>query len=492
MKKITISDLDGFTDICECEKMLGAVMKKLISIFLIIYVNLFAIFAQDSLAIDKDCAELKKYMQEASIDCSMAIDEGLLDVDDVIQKIKVEYDSVKNKDKRDKKNSKGIYSKIFAESISNVFSKELPYKNSHMLIYTKDFKYKPLKHFVFHSKIYFEKKGNEFYVEESDVRAIKKGMKYTGDNQNLLKVIHKGRELYRFGIFSEYMEKKAKISINDKSIKVPVKYVSSFVSNEEISYKITDKSIVVSITTCRPKDLEKFRKRVSEIRKEIDSTDKTVIIDLRNNTGGFVDNIHMILYSLLFEQNGENLEYFSKMINKQGSKIIELNTQIVRDRVSVDGDKEKVVRLRKFEDKYLNWEKVISEEDRNVEFIVKNPKYNKELYILTNASTASAAEDFILFAKKIYNKVIIVGDNTLGCLTFSGPRSYLLPDSKVSLFLSPSDNRQTIAMICGKNWKGETYGVYPDYWATSEEIVDTIVYLSKDEELRKVILTGKQ
>ena len=46
-------------------------------------------------------------------------------------------------------------------------------------------------------------------------------------------------------------------------------------------------------------------------------------------------------------------------------------------------------------------------------------------------------------------------------------------------------------MICGKNWKGETYGVYPDYWATSEEIVDTIVYLTKDEELRKVILTGK-
>lgn len=472
--------------------MLDVVMKKNVLFITFLLLKFSYIFAQDSLAIDKDCAELKKYMQEASIDCSIAIDEGLLDVDDVIQKIKVEYDSVKNKDKRDKKNSKGIYSKIFAESISNVFSKELPYKNSHMLIYTKDFKYKPLKQFVFHSKIYFEKKGNEFYVEESDVRAIKKGMKYTGDNQNLLKVIHNGRELYRFGIFSEYMQKKAKISINDKSIKVPVKYVSSFVSNEEISYKITDKSIVVSITTCRPKDLEKFRKRVSEIRKEIDSTDKTVIIDLRNNTGGFVDNIHMILYSLLFEQNGENLEYFSKMINKQGSKIIELNTQIVRDRVSVDGDKEKVVRLRKFEDKYLNWEKVISEEDRNVEFIVKNPKYNKELYILTNASTASAAEDFILFAKKIYNKVIIVGDNTWGCLTFSGPRSYLLPDSKVSLFLSPSDNRQTIAMICGKNWKGETYGVYPDYWATSEEIVDTIVYLTKDEELRKVILTGKQ
>lgn len=327
-------------------------MKKNVLFITFLLLKFFYIFAQDSLAIEKDCAELKKYMQEASIDCSMAIDEGLLDVDDVIQKIKVEYDSVKNKDKRDKKNSKGIYSKIFAESISNVFSKELPYKNSHMLIYTKDFNYKPLEQFVFHSKIYFEKKGNEFYVEESDVRAIKKGMKYTGDNQNLLKVIHKGRELYRFGIFSEYMQKKAKISINDKSIKVPVKYVSSFVSNEEISYKITDKSIVVSITTCRPKDLEKFRKRVSEIRKEIDSTDKTVIIDLRNNTGGFVDNIHMILYSLLFEQNGENLEYFSKMINKQGSKIIELNTQIVRDRVSVDGDKEKVVRLRKFEDKY--------------------------------------------------------------------------------------------------------------------------------------------
>jgi len=36
MKKITISDLDGFTDICECEKMLGELKagcaKKIIKI----------------------------------------------------------------------------------------------------------------------------------------------------------------------------------------------------------------------------------------------------------------------------------------------------------------------------------------------------------------------------------------------------------------------------------------------------------------------------
>ena len=52
------------------------------------------IFPQSSIAIEKDCEVLKKYMQEVSIDCNMAIDEGL-DLDDVIQKIQKEYDSVK-------------------------------------------------------------------------------------------------------------------------------------------------------------------------------------------------------------------------------------------------------------------------------------------------------------------------------------------------------------------------------------------------------------
>jgi hypothetical protein len=46
-------------------------------------------------------------------------------------------------------------------------------------------------------------------------------------------------------------------------------------------------------------------------------------------------------------------------------------------------------------------------------------------------------------------------------------------------------------MISTKNWKGETYGIYPDIWATSEEIIDTMIYLTKDEELKNVLLSGK-
>lgn len=467
-------------------------MKKKFCLLFVVFVNLFTIFAQDSLAIANDCEVLKEYLQEASIDVSMAIDEGLIDIDDVIQKIKDEYDSVKNKDKRDKKNSKGIYPEIFARSIRKILSKELPYKNLHMWIKSKNYSEDMFDNqFVFYSQVYFEKKGNEYFVEESNVRSIKKGMKYTGDEQSLFKVIHNNKELYRFAVFNYYNQKKAAINIENKIKKIPVKWIQNYVKNEEISYKNTDKSIVISITTCSPKDLEKFRKTVSEIRKQLETTDKMVIIDLRNNSGGLVSNIYYILYSLLLSPSEENLVNFNGILNYTTQNHYELNTQKIRDRVLVDGNKEKFTRLKLDKNKYVKGYGSL-DNSKQVKIKIDNPKYKKNLYILTNNNTVSAAEDFIFYSKKLYDKTILIGENTYGCIVFGDPYRYSLPDSKISLNLTATDNRQCIALLSGRNWKGEGNGFYPDYWATSEEIVETMVYLTKDEELRKVILTGKQ
>ena len=149
-------------------------MKKVFSTLMILITWVSVIFSQSSLAIEKDCEVLKKYMQEVSIDCNMAIDEGL-DLDDVIQKIKDDYDSVKFKNIKDKKNQKGIYPKVFAKSIRKVLSKELTYKNLHMYIKSGDyFDYMFDNQFVFISQVYFSKNGNEYFVEESNVRSIKK------------------------------------------------------------------------------------------------------------------------------------------------------------------------------------------------------------------------------------------------------------------------------------------------------------------------------
>lgn len=466
-------------------------MKKLFCLFSVVVFNLFAVFAQDSLALANDCELLKKYMQEASIDCSMAIDAGLLDMDEVIQKIKDDYDSKKFKARRDKKNSKGIYPTEFAKSIRKVFSEELPYKNLHMSISTKDYFEGMFNgNFVFNSPIFFDKIGNNFFVAESSVRSIKKGMKYTGDEQNLLKTIHNGKELYQFSVFSYYMQRKAKISIENKIEKVPVKWIGNFVQNEEISYKSTDDCFIISITTCSPKDLEKFRKRVSEIRKELETTDKTVIIDLRNNGGGQINHIINILYSLLFEKNDKNAELFNKMQNYCSAQELELNTQTIRDRILVDGRKEKYTRLKLCNEKYVKGYGVTGNVEK-VDFAVKNPKYKKNLYILINETTGSAAECFTLWAKKLYEKTILIGKNTAGCVVFGDPDIYSLPDSKVVVRFSETDGRCSISNLCVKNWKGEGVGIFPDYWASSEKIVDTIVHFTKDEKLREIILSGK-
>lgn len=465
-------------------------MKKVFSTLMILITWVSVIFPQSSLAIEKDCEVLKKYMQEVSIDCNMAIDEGL-DLDDVIQKIKNDYDSVKFKNIKDKKNQKGIYPKVLAKSIRKVLSKELTYKNLHMYIKSGDyFDYMFDNQFVFISQVYFSKNGNEYFVEESNVRSIKKGMKYTGDEQSLFKVIHNGKELYRFAVFNHYRQKKAKISIENKIRKVPVKWIPNYVQNEEISFKSTEKTIVISITTCRPKDLDKYRKVVSEIRKILETTDKTVVIDLRNNTGGQIGIVDNILYSLLLTQNQQNSEYFSKILNNISQNYYELNTQTIRDRVLVAGNAEKFIRLKMDKNKYVQGYGS-SDEIEKVSVAINNPKYNKNLYVLINNQTGSAGEVFALFTKKIYGNTILIGENSVGCVIFGDPYVYSLPNSEISIGFSATDISKSVAMISTKNWKGETYGIYPDIWATSEEIIDTMIYLTKDEELKNVLLSGK-
>ena len=105
-------------------------MKKVFSTLMILITWVSLIFPQSSLAIEKDCEVLKKYMQEVSIDCNMAIDEGL-DLDDVIQKIKDDYDSVRFKNIKDKKNQKGIYPKVFAKSIRKDKLKKIALPSRH-------------------------------------------------------------------------------------------------------------------------------------------------------------------------------------------------------------------------------------------------------------------------------------------------------------------------------------------------------------------------
>lgn len=190
-----------------------------------------------------------------------------------------------------------------------------------------------------------------------------------------------------------------------------------------------------------------------------------------------------VLYSIFFEKNQTNLEKFKDKINGVSANNVELNTELLKQRLLIENQVEQYQYLKKYKEKYLIYKnKTGAKYSSDVR--IENSKYNKKLYILTNYITASAAELFMNYADIIYDEVIIVGENTFGSLDFADPSTYKLPNSEIVLFLTSTDVRDS---VLSKNWKGEGKGFYPDYWATSEEIVDTIVYLTKDEELRIVL-----
>ena len=448
-------------------------MKKLISLFFIAMMNLLVVFAQDSVVIEKDCELLKTYLQDVSIDCSLAVDEGLIDLDDVIQKIKDDYNSRK---KKSIANNKGIYQEEFAKSIHNVLSKELPYKNGHMSIQVLDYYEKVFpKQFVFFSGIYFEKRDSDFFVVESDVKSVKKGMKYTGDVENLFQTVFNGEVLYQFGIFSPYMKKKAEINVENKTKKVPITWTSNYAKSDELEYEITDDVFTIRIGTFKPNDSNIYEKKIREIQKELEVTDKTVVFDLRGNGGGNLGYTTSFLYSLLMERTVENATLYSQIVDFFQADTIDLNTETLRQLIILNNHQGYFRTLLNSPDRYIFYK------SESPEVAIENPKYKKNLYVLVSSYTASAAECFVNYAKCMYDNTVIIGDNTAGCADFVTSIKCGLKDSKVTIMLCGSDGRNTYCFANNESWKGDCYGIFPDYWAVGDNVKKTLEYLIANE-----------
>ena len=130
--------------------------------------------------IEKDCEVLKEYLQNASIDVSLAIDDGV-DINNLILKVKKVYESFyvpySKKNKLENPDENGIYKLAFASSIAWILEDNIPLKNSHNSIYNKTIKkVSAYRLYAFSSGIYFEQHGDEYFVLSSKDNSIKKGM----------------------------------------------------------------------------------------------------------------------------------------------------------------------------------------------------------------------------------------------------------------------------------------------------------------------------
>ena len=429
--------------------------------------------------IEHDCEVLKEYLQDASIDVSLAIDDGL-DIDNLISNIKTEYLNyyvpLSKKNNTESQDEKGIYREAFSASIAWVLQNNLPIKNAHNgIIYKEKEKNTVYTKYTFASDIYFELKENEYYVISSNVNEINQGMKYTGDKKNIVKSIENNKIVYRYVYFYEANIEEGKINIENVEYTIPVKFCV-FRSDKEdiISYEIKNNNLFVTINLCETRTEEqkkKYEDTVKQISQEIFRTNN-VIFDLRNNSGGYLNMLYPIIDSLVLgpdygKKENDCIE-LNAIINS-GSKV--LNTKTIRNTSLLSNNNNFLINHK--DERYPVYNPSI-----NNNFI---PNYSGNIIVIQSTGTCSAAEHFIAVLQYIFkNQMTIIGQKSNGLLDFGGSLGYMLPDSKIKLNLSYIDQRSLLILKENKKWHGDTEGFYPDYWYFSNDLNFLELFLNEN------------
>ena len=421
-------------------------------------------------AIEKDCEYLETILPEVAIEVSLAVDEGL-DIQDFINEIKsdyIKYATLCRNEKIENADENGIYNMAFSSAILTAWEKIFITKNSHVEIKGRDCYYAPYcVNRVHTSEIRFQKNEEFFYVADSSDDQIVKGMLYTGDPNNLVKVYSNGSIIYQYVVYSTADIENAEINLNNQNYTIKVKRNElKSKSNKDIDFSENDNVLNIIIRTFSPhfeKNKDEYEQTTNAICKRINNFDK-VVFDFRDNNGGYVSNFIPILLTMLsgdvYEENDELFEKFDQAL-QYGEK--ELLTETIKNNYLLQGQN-----ISSFY--YHNQgQRYIVKEEYNEFLDVTNPVFKGSIYIISNTHTYSAAELIIAFLKYYFkNNLIHLGEKTGGMLDFGGTGVYLLPDSKIRLQLCDTDCRENYFLSHLKDWRGDTEGFYPDYWFFTE------------------------
>lgn len=421
--------------------------------------------------IEKDCEYLRTVLTEASIDFNQAVDAGL-DIDDFINDVKNRYANFAERDcktKYEKPDENGIYNTAFAVAITHALQNSLKRENTHMTIKGKNvYIAKSYVNRVYLSDIFFEKIDDAFYVQNKFNSDIAKGMKYTGNVENIVKEYNNGDYVYRYIIFSEKISlNTAEINLDNKIIEIPVRRDELNPRNgKDLWYEEKGNKLYIIARTFKPhleNNIENYEKTRDEICEKINNF-STVIFDFRDNNGGYAANFIPILATMLFS----NIDFYNDERCRKLEADLEvgeivLTTETIKNSYLLDGQ---MPSINYFEDKKERY-KTFTQEGERIE--IDNPAFNGKIFIIMNTFTTSAAEKSIAFLKYYFkDKVFLIGEKSAGMLDFGGSFSYLLPDSKIRIQLCHIDNTGNKILSKENGWRGDTEGFYPDYWIFSE------------------------
>ena len=367
---------------------------------------------------------------------------------------------------------------------------------------------------------------NSTYLPVVEISA---GEEYTGPFSNLYEYFEGKEIIYRYCVFTDRNIKQANISLNGQNVTIPViPSISISASQQFQGFKETKDTLYVSMSDFvfnnGSDDYEELGKRefqkLCDAAREKSQGKKHIILDLRNNGGGSPIFRNALFANILYNKS-EMTEETIKIINSIGMDNEELIFSppigvVYRHRIFYDIKKYfKNWKYRKTSEKYdfeiyRDYEDKIYSKPTRIfgltSFFVPqrkyyvNPNYTTDrnlpkpdfqgdIYVLTNRYSPSCSE-YSLAMAYIFDKmdgitVHHIGENTCGAVSFVNPCSVVFPYSGGWMYIPTAWNKSQD--FNHPNYKGESYGWYPEYWTSSFNLINTLSNLIDDSELAETL-----
>ena len=400
---------------------------------------------------------------------------------------------------------------VLSNVITTTMAKKLPNTDQHIYL-TGNLKDSVC---LYYSNIYFEKQDGKYIVSKSDVDTIKAGDEYTGTENNIYNFITEDGESYRFGVMTKLNIKSAVISINGEKISVPAKTEKIIPSqNYWTGVQSTKNTLYMSLGDCSMaygiSDVndnfsyawDNFIKKIAEQAKG----KSNLIFDLRSNPGGYMQFPAKMLTTAYYYNHTDKdfaANITAKLLNEVSKDCTRLISPFVMQREKQWYTKNYKNDFEQFtpesKDYYKKYwrtmqfrpiRKHIKMMDYASSFDeLPEPDFKGNVYVLINRGSGSAAEfgtemTYLLKEKGI--NVTLVGENTWGGIKYGGMLGNYLPNSglytNTGIYFGEAPALQAIP-----NWKGEGMGFFPDYWATNDTILSTLVELTGDVQLKETL-----
>lgn len=450
---------------------------------LIVFISFLSFLSAKELSvskkIDKDLEYLSKCFSQGYVLFDDAEKNGF-DIKKITKNIKKAY-------KKNAKSSSEFDVKLFGDEITYfLFSglKEANCIDAHINIKYGDYNFFNYYDYtsIFWSNIYFEKKENNFYVIQSDISYIKKGMKYTGATENIYKDYSSKGERYRFAVVCEFWNipkfyinldgKDYEIELSENKIIEKKENYLSYIEDEDFVYIGIGDTILN--TDSKNKEKEAWKK-IYDIEDKLVSCNKkkNFIIDLRSNNGGYNDIMRHFLAPIFYGQKYSECYKYQRFEELLNDGELSLHSDFIGNSNSEN--------KRYFTGNRLPVLCKIN---------LCNDVLEGKVYFLTNQWTSSSCEDAMAVAYCINkDKVLQVGSNTKGVLLTSNPKVFILPNSRIEIKIPIKTYKYSNLYNNLNDFMGETKGFYPQYWVSNDKLLESLTLIINDDTLQIMLPT---